>query len=63
MKLIRVAMPQVEQTILSSEKPVLMIYPGLLARYEQMDVLSRIRERVGRKGQMFTTELAVVSQH
>lgn len=50
MKLIRVAMPEVEQTILSSEKPVLMIYPGLLARYEQMDVLSRIRERVGRKG-------------
>lgn len=50
MKLIRVAMPPVEQTIVASEKPVLMIYPGLLARYEQMDVLSRIRERVGRSG-------------
>ncbi len=68
MKLIRLVMPEVEQTIvLSSQssvvsdqssavgkekltaKPVLLIYPGLLARYEQMDLLTRIREHVGKR--------------
>ena len=48
MTLVRQAMPHVERTVMSARKTVLMIYPGLLARYEQLDVLTRIREKVGR---------------
>jgi len=48
LKLVRQAVSQVESTIMSASKTVLMIYPGLLARYEQMDVLTRVREKVGR---------------
>jgi len=32
------------------EKTVLMVYPGLLPRYDQMDLLTRLREQVGRPG-------------
>jgi len=46
--LVRRAMPQVEAAIMGTEKTVLMIYPGLLARYDQMDLLTRLREKVGR---------------
>ena len=31
-------------------KIVLMLFPGLLARYEQMDLLTRVREKIGRPG-------------
>lgn len=33
-----------------AEKTVLMMYAGLLARYDQMAVLERLRESVGRRG-------------
>ena len=32
------------------EKPVLLVHPGLLARYDQMDLLERLRDQVGRQG-------------
>jgi hypothetical protein len=48
MALVRQAVPQVERAIMSASRTVLMIYPGLLARFEQMDLLARIREKVGR---------------
>jgi serine/threonine protein kinase len=48
MTLVRQTMPHVERTVMSATKTVLMVYPGLLARYEQLDVLTRIREKVGR---------------
>ena len=32
----------------SAEQTVLLVYPGLLARYEQMDLLQRLRDKVGR---------------
>ena len=48
MTLVRQTMPSVERTVMSATKTVLMVYPGLLARYEQLDVLTRIREKVGR---------------
>ena len=50
MLLVRRAMPQVETEILAIQKTVLLVYPGLLARYEQMDMLQRLREKVGRPG-------------
>jgi serine/threonine protein kinase len=44
------AIPAVEVELLSRERPVLLVHPGLLARYDQMDLLTRLRDRVGRKG-------------
>ena len=42
-------MPLVEQELSSVRKPMLVVYAGLLARYEQMDLLERLRERIGRR--------------
>ena len=49
MKLVRLAMPNVEQSILETKQHTLLVYPGLLARYDQMDILTRLREQVGRE--------------
>lgn len=48
MKLVRLAMPKVEQSILAADRLVLLTYSGLLARFDQMDILTRLREKVGR---------------
>ena len=48
MVLVRRAVPRVEATVMAAKKTVLMIFPGLLARYEQMDLLARVREKIGR---------------
>ena len=42
--LVRRAMPAVEQTLLSGDRPVLLVYPGLLARYDQIQVFERLRD-------------------
>ena len=34
----------------AASKTVLMVFPGLLAHYEEMDVLTRVREKIGRPG-------------
>jgi serine/threonine protein kinase len=44
------AVASVEETITKVEKPVLLIYASLLARYERMDLLERLRDKVGRRG-------------
>ena len=46
--LVRGAMPAIEEQLLRIERTALVIYPGLLARYEQMDLLSRLSQKVGR---------------
>jgi serine/threonine protein kinase len=43
------AMPAVEQRLLAAKQTMLVIYAGLLARYEQMGLLSRLSEKVGRR--------------
>ena len=43
------AMPAVEERLLAAERTMLLIYPGLLARYDQMDLLSRLSQKVGRR--------------
>jgi serine/threonine protein kinase len=60
MVLINRAMPIVEKQVLSgqrsavsdqqeaSRRSILMIYPGLLARYEQLGLLEKIRDEIGR---------------
>jgi len=48
MMLVGRVMPAVEQKLLKAEKTMLVVYPGLLARYDQMDLLSRLSQKVGR---------------
>jgi serine/threonine protein kinase len=49
MVLVNRAMPLVEQRLNAASKTMLLTYPGLLARYEQMPLLERLREKVGRR--------------
>jgi hypothetical protein len=42
--------PAVEAALLAKDHPVLLVHPGLLARYDRMDTIVRLRDRVGRKG-------------
>ena len=49
MVLVNRAMPVVEQRLMAAKKTMLLIYPGLLARYDQMPLLERLREKVGRR--------------
>jgi serine/threonine protein kinase len=57
MVLVNRAMPIVESSVVSgqssvesknSKRSILLIYPGLLARYEQLGVLEKIRDEIGR---------------
>jgi len=43
-------MPRIEAQLDSPDRTVLVVYPGLLARYDQMHVLERLRDNVGRSG-------------
>jgi len=49
MMLVGRAMPIVQRQLEAAEKTMLLIYPGLLARYGQMDLLSHLSQKVGRK--------------
>ena len=49
MMLVARAMPTVEQRLLQAERAMLVIYPGLLARYGQMDLLAKLSQKVGRR--------------
>jgi hypothetical protein len=42
------AMPGVRQAIVERERPALLVYPGLLARYGQLGVFEELREAAGR---------------
>jgi hypothetical protein len=48
--LVRRAMPTVDQTLRGAERPVLLVYPGLLARYDQIQLLERLREACAQTG-------------
>ena len=50
MLLVGRALPRVEQQLSSADSTVLLIHPGLLARYDRLDLLERLRDRVGRGG-------------
>lgn len=47
--LVRRAIPAVERRLLESEKTVLVAYSGLLARYDQLDMLDRLRDATERR--------------
>jgi hypothetical protein len=42
--LVRRALPAVEQAMLTAGGPLLLVYPGLLARYDQIQLFERLRE-------------------
>jgi hypothetical protein len=42
--LIRQVMPVVEHTLFSADRPVLLVYLGLLARYDQLAVFEKLRD-------------------
>jgi serine/threonine protein kinase len=44
------SLPIVEEELSRSEKTLLLMYPGLLARYDRLDLLERLRDKVGRAG-------------
>ena len=63
MMLVARAMPVVEERLLQVDKTMLMIYPGLLARYDQMEFLSQLSQKVGRRGGIPGLWLLVPGDH
>ena len=57
------SMALVEERLLEAEKTMLMIYPGLLARYDQMEFLSTLSQKAGRKGGIPGLWLLVTGDH
>jgi hypothetical protein len=41
------AIPEVERRLARADKPLLLSYPGLLARYGQMKVLQQLQQSAG----------------
>lgn len=39
--------PKIETELMNSERPLLLVHPGLIARYQMMSVLQTLRDRVG----------------
>jgi serine/threonine protein kinase len=50
MLLVGRAIPRVEAELSAADATVLLLHPGLLARYDRLDLLERLRDRVGRPG-------------
>jgi hypothetical protein len=50
MVLVERAVPTVEQALSTCEKTILLVNPGLLARYQHLELLDRLRDRIGRVG-------------
>ncbi len=48
--LVNRAMPRVEEELSTSPKTLLLTHPGLRARYQQLEMLVRLRDRIGRTG-------------
>jgi serine/threonine protein kinase len=63
MLLVGRVMPLVEQRLLASERTMLVIYAGLLARYNRMDLLDRLRDKVGRRDGIPGLWLLVAGDH
>src|SRR5262249_37702023 len=57
------AVASVEETLKKAEKPVLLIYASLLARYDRMDLLERLRDKVGRRGGISSLWILIPGDH
>jgi serine/threonine protein kinase len=47
--LVNRVMPKIEAQMDAKDKTMLVIFPGMLARYDQMQLLERLRDKVGRR--------------
>src|SRR5690606_542567 len=47
--LVRRAVPDIEARLLESKRTVLLVFPELIGRYDQMEMLERLRDQVGRR--------------
>lgn len=50
MRLVQKAAPMVTDRLGSATRPILLVHPGLLARYQLMGVIEELRDRTGRPG-------------
>ena len=48
MRLVQHALPEVREAILAKRKTVLLLNTGLLARYQQIQFIEELRDKVGR---------------
>jgi hypothetical protein len=53
LRLVQKALPKVLDQIATRTKKVLLLHPGLLARYQIMEKVDELRDRVGRPGSLF----------
>jgi serine/threonine protein kinase len=49
MLLVGRAMPKIEEQLMAADKTMLLVYAGLLARYDQMQLLSTLQAKVGQR--------------
>ncbi len=63
MVLVNRAMPAVEEKLTAAKKTTLLTYSGLLARYDQMPLLERLREKVGRRDGIPGAWLLIPGEH
>jgi hypothetical protein len=52
MRLVQKALPQVLDQIAKRDKKILLVHPGLLARYQIMQIVDDLRDRAGRPGSL-----------
>jgi serine/threonine protein kinase len=50
LELVRRAMPELERQLMGQAHPTLLVHPGLLARYDQLDLLDKLRNAAGTRG-------------
>ena len=49
-RLVQRSLPLVRQRLLDADRPILLVHPGLLARYQAMGLVEELRDRVGTAG-------------
>lgn len=49
-RLVQKALPIIKQRLMQSDKPILLVHPGLLARYQAMTLIEELRDRIGSAG-------------
>ena len=63
LQLVKPAVAAVEKHLLAQPRPVLLMYPGLIARYGQLEFLDHLRDGSGRRGSVPGLWLLVASDH
>ncbi|MCK6556376.1 BREX system serine/threonine kinase PglW [Candidatus Binatia bacterium] len=50
LRLVGRCLPAIEARLRKAERPLLLVYPGLLVRYGRLDLVERLKESLGRTG-------------